>query len=116
MIAKILSSSMKVVLSKSIFMEQFGFLTGRSIHDAIGYAREALHSIKIRKCCAIILKMDLVKAYERVNWSFLWFLLLHIGIDGPTTNWIMGCISSANFAVLINGVLPAFFSFSHRLR
>jgi hypothetical protein len=37
-IAKIISKRIKGILSKSISQEQFGFLEGRQIHEAIGVA------------------------------------------------------------------------------
>jgi hypothetical protein len=46
-------------------LEQFGFLEGRQIHEAIGVAQEALHNIKTRKLKSAILKIDISKAYDR---------------------------------------------------
>ena len=37
-IAKMIANRMKPILSKSISKEQFGFLDGRQIHEAIGVA------------------------------------------------------------------------------
>lgn len=58
--------------------------------------------------------MDLVKPYDRVNWSFLRLLL--IDLDIKVTNWIMGCLSFANFFVLINGTPSKFFTCFKGLR
>jgi hypothetical protein len=66
-IAKIISRRIKVVLSRSINPEQFGFLEGRQIHEAIGVAQEVLHSLKTRNMKGVVLKIDLSKAYDRVN-------------------------------------------------
>lgn len=63
-----------------------------------------MHSIKTKKMRAAILKVDLVKSYDRVDWNFLRLILLQIGFLR-----IMGCISSANFVVLVNGVPTPFF-------
>ena len=52
-------------------LKQFYFFPNRKIHDVIGVAQETLHSIKLKKLDALILKMDLVKAYDNVNWNFL---------------------------------------------
>ena len=45
-ITKILSNRMKPILSKRITKEQFGFLLGRHISEAVGITQEALHTIK----------------------------------------------------------------------
>lgn len=72
-------------------------------------AQECIHSIKKKKMKPIILKMDLVKAFDRVDWTFLRFVLLQSGIPYEATNWILGCVSSANFSVLVNGHSTEFF-------
>ena len=64
----------------------------------------------------MVLKLDLIKAYDRVDWDFIRLVLLQIGIPLPTTNWIMGCVSSANFSILVNGNPTPFFSASRGLR
>jgi hypothetical protein len=47
--------------------------------------------------------MDLQKAYDCVNWDLLRILLLQIGLDVKMTNWIMSCVVSSSYSVLING-------------
>lgn len=80
-ITKIITNRIKVGLSKHIYMEQFGFLLNKQIHDAVGVAQECLHTIKINNLQALILKMDLVKGYDRVDWNFLRLILLQIGLS-----------------------------------
>jgi hypothetical protein len=89
-ITKIIDTRIKSFLSKSISKEQFGFLEGRQITDAIGVAQEALHSIKVKKSKALVLKLDMMKSYDRVDWGFLRLVLLHIGLSLEATDWIMG--------------------------
>ena len=57
----------------------------------------------------MVLKLDLVKAFDRVNWTFLRLMLIHIGIPLIGVNWIMGCVTNACFAVLVNGTPSDFF-------
>ena len=64
----------------------------------------------------MVLKLDLVKAFEKVNWSFHRMVLLQIGIPGTFVNWIVGCVDSSNFVVLINGTPYNFFPVSRGIR
>ena len=108
-ISKIIAQRIKPILNIIISEEQFGFLHNRQIHDAVSLAQEALHSIHLNKKDSFALKLDLSKAYDRVNWTFLYLLLTQIGMNVDFINWIMGCIQSTSFVVLINGAPLEFF-------
>ena len=82
----------------------------------MGITQESFHFIKKKKRCALVLKLDLVKAFDRVNWTYLRLILLQIGISLMGVNWIMGCISSTNFALLVNGSPSGFFTASRGIR
>eukprot|EP00253_Pinus_taeda_P006972 PITA_06972 len=115
-IAKVIASRLVPILSKNISMEQFGFLEGRQIHEAIGVAQEVLHSIKQKKKKGSIVKIDLSKAYDRINWLYLRMLLTHLGFNYSFVSWIMGCITNVSFAILINGAASPFFKSQRGLR
>jgi len=115
-VAKIISRCLKPVLSEVISKKQFGFLNGRQIHEAIGVEREGLHSLRSLQSKGVVLKIDLSKAFDHVSWSFIRLLLTHLGFEVPFIRWIMVCISSVSFAVLINGAASPFFSSRRSLR
>ena len=114
-ISKTIAQRLKPILSSIISKEQFGFLFKRQIHDVVSLAQEALHSVHIRKSSSISLKLDLSKAYDRVNWNFLRILLIQIGLDINMIECIMGCIQSASFVVIINESPSSFFRASRGL-
>ena len=58
-------------MSEHISKEQFGFLEGRQIHEAIGVAQEGLHSIKTKHIQGVVIKIDLSKAYDKENWLYI---------------------------------------------
>jgi hypothetical protein len=86
-----------------------GFLKGKHIQDAIGTAHESLHSIKKNKLKALVLKLDLRKAYDCIDWNLLRLILLKVVLGLHMTNWIMSCVTSSSFVVLINGEATDFF-------
>jgi exonuclease III len=103
LISKIIANRIRPILSKALSEEQLGFLKGRQILDVVGVAQECIHTLNSKKQQAILLKLDLKQAFDCVNWNFLHLILLQSGFGVATTNWILGCISSATMAVLING-------------
>jgi hypothetical protein len=108
-IAEIIARRLKPFVSKAISKEPFRFLEGLHIHEAIGVAQEVLHSLKNARTKAEILKIDLSKTYYRVSWDYIRLLLTHLGFEVPFIKWVMACISSVSFVVLIIGESSPFF-------
>jgi len=79
-ISKLIALRIKDKIALCISKEQFGFLRDRLIFDAIGLAQGSLHSAKSRKPKALFLKLDLKKAYDKVNWNFLRMMLIQVGL------------------------------------
>eukprot|EP00253_Pinus_taeda_P031947 PITA_31947 len=102
-ISKIIANCIHPILSRHIAPHQFAFLEHRQIHEAIGAAHEALHSIWTKHHKAIILKIDLAKAFDWVSWLYLKMILIHLGFPQNFITWIMACITTPTFSVLING-------------
>eukprot|EP00253_Pinus_taeda_P018044 PITA_18044 len=75
-ISKIIANRIRPILSRCILPEQFSFLEDRQILEAIGSAQEAIHSIRARRLKGIILKIDLAKAFDRVDWTYIKILLI----------------------------------------
>lgn len=77
-LARILANRIKPILSANISSEQFAFLHKLQIHEAIGTAQELLHSMKRKNLKGMILKVDLSKAFDRVNLLYIRMLLTHL--------------------------------------
>jgi len=115
-IAKVISTWIKPVMERNLSPEQLGFLKGRRIHDAIGVTHKSIHNIFHKKKKAMIMKIDLKKAFDSVDWDYLRLILLSVGFGLNFTDWIMSCVSSANLSVLINGEASRFFKSERGLR
>ena len=62
------------------------------------------------------MKLDLVKAYDKVEWDFLRLILLRIALSLEVIKWIMVCVPFVNFIVLVNESLIHFFQSNRGLR
>ena len=106
------------VLSSLISLTQSAFIPGRWIAENQLIVQEILHSFKIRKVKGgfVAMKLDLQKAYDKVNWGFLKMVLTRFGFSSKFIGWIMECISSMSFSILVNGGMTKIFKPSLGLR
>ncbi|KAL2532641.1 Uncharacterized protein Adt_05992 [Abeliophyllum distichum] len=117
LVTKLLNSRLSNILPQIISTPQSGFIPGRLIGDNILLAQELLHTLdtKVRGGNAI-LKLDMAKAYDRLDWGFLISVLESFGFDAIWIDRIRRCISECHFSVLLNGRPCGFFPSSRGLR
>jgi hypothetical protein len=80
--SKVMANRLKVCLSLIISEEQSAFVPRRLIMDNIITAYECLHFMKRNRAkknrfCA--LKLDMKKAYDRLEWNYLEAIMLKLG-------------------------------------
>ena len=116
-ISKILTARLSTILPRLINPAQAAFVAGRSIVDNVLLAHELLrnyHRKSKKKNCA--LKIDLRKAYDSIHWDFLEEMLLGLNFPSKFITWIMSCIRTCSFTLLINGSAGGFFDAKRGLR
>ena len=69
----------KPLLSGLISPKQMGFVEGKQILDGIILTHEIIHSLKQTKTSRMLIKVDIAKAYDKVNWMFLKEVLKSFG-------------------------------------
>lgn len=70
-IMKTIANIFKKNLDKIILVEQNGFVPGREISEIIIIETEMAHLIQKSRCRGMIIKLDINKTYDRVEWGFL---------------------------------------------
>lgn len=51
----------------------------------------------------MVIKLDFEKAFDSVNWDFLFSMLSNFGFGMKWISWIKECVSTAKLSVLVNG-------------
>lgn len=98
---------------------QNAFIQGRNITYNILWAHEIfdiLRKKKNQKKGYGALKIDMSKTYDRVNWNFLKAVLLSMNFSNKWVDWIMECVTSVQYSLLINGNPTKAFNISRGLR
>jgi hypothetical protein len=83
---KILAKRLQPLMPGLVAPCQNAFIKGRSIHDNFVYVQGVVHSLRQKKIPAIMMKLDISKAFDSVSWEFLLKLLVHRGFDSKWLN------------------------------
>jgi hypothetical protein len=97
---------MKKVLPSIISHSQSAFIPSRLIIDNILVAFEALHTMDVRMNGwegYMALKLNMSKAYDRVEWKFLETVMRRIGFVERWITLAITCTTTISYSVLING-------------
>lgn len=116
-ISKMIAFRMKMVMPSIISDCQSAFVPGRLIGDNTLLAQSLCRNYHLNtgqpKCT---IKLDLRKAFDTLNWSFLEQALEKMNFPSPFINWILACIRTCMFSVKVNGALEGYFAAKSGLR
>ncbi|XP_024011406.1 uncharacterized protein LOC112086667 [Eutrema salsugineum] len=116
-VSKILANRLKTLLPQFILPNQSAFVKDRLLLENLLLASELVagyHKKSVSSRCA--LKIDISKAFDSVEWSFLLTVLEAMDLPQGFIHWIRLCVSSASFSVQVNGELAGYFNSSRGLR
>ncbi|CAJ2665276.1 unnamed protein product [Trifolium pratense] len=105
LITKVLVNRLRPMLDSIIGPFQSNFLPGRGTCDNAIILQEIIHSMRKSKSKKgdVAYKIDLEKAYDNVDWSYLRSCLRDFGFPPITIKLIMHCVSSSSLSLIWNG-------------
>lgn len=116
-ISKILTTRMQEVMDTIIDNSLSAFVPGRLIMDNIVMTYELVKAYG-RKCISprCMIKVDMQKTYDSVEWSYIEQVMQLLGFPQIFLKWLMSCITSVSYTVMINGVATKPFQAKKGLR
>lgn len=104
-ITKVIAHRLKPLMSQLTGDAQTSFIPERHATDNVIIVQELIHSLSRRKgrTGSMVAKIDLEKAYDRIEWPFLEEVLKIVGFNSKLLTIVMGCITSTQLSVIWNG-------------
>ncbi|XP_074314480.1 uncharacterized protein LOC141649696 [Silene latifolia] len=103
-ISKVICNRLVPILRSIVSVTQSAFIKGRDIVYNILICHDLVRLYN-RKACSprCIMKVDLKKAYDSIEWQFIKQMLRALGFTDRMVIWIMVCVSSPWFTLSLNG-------------
>ncbi|XP_056685735.1 uncharacterized protein [Spinacia oleracea] len=116
-ITKVLCGRLRQVLPDLILENQGGFVHGRYIVHNIMVVQDLVRHYGrkgVKPSC--LMKIDLQKSYDTVDWQFLQEMLELLDFPKQFVDMVMQCVSTPMFSLMLNGSMHGFFKSQRGLR
>ena len=104
-ITKVIVARLRPLLDKLVSPLQTAFILGRKGVDNAIIVQEIIHTLSKKKGRVgyMAIKIDLEKAYDKLEWNFIRDSLIRANLPTDLIDIIMSCISSVSTSILFNG-------------
>lgn len=116
-ISKLLANRMKNILPLFISLNQSAFVKDTLLMENVLLASELVksyHKDTVSERCAV--KIDISKAFDYIQWSFLLSVLAALNFPENFVLWIKRCIELDSFSIQVNGELAGYVNSTRGLR
>lgn len=109
-LAKMLAHRLETILPSIISDDQTGFIKNRHSYFNIRRLLNIIYDPTPPDIPEIVISLDAEKAFDRVEWDYLFYTLKQFGFGSKFISWIRVLYSSPTAAVRTNSNLSAYFS------
>uniref|UniRef100_A0A8C5M042 Reverse transcriptase domain-containing protein n=1 Tax=Leptobrachium leishanense TaxID=445787 RepID=A0A8C5M042_9ANUR len=102
---KILALRLRPLLGGLIHADQAGFVPRREARDNTLRALSALHGALVSSTPMLVLSVDAEKAFDRVNWQYLFAVLHTMGFGPRWCQWMAALYGEPHARIRVNGTL-----------
>ena len=99
-----------------IHTDQKGCVKNRYIGENIRLIEDIIHNIENDNADSIILLQDQEKAFDRVEWDWLFSTLRYFGFGEKFIGWLVTLYKNAKSSIMTNGLQSAYFDITRGIR
>ncbi len=115
-LAKILADRLQKIIAKLVHSDQNGYIRGRYIGYNIRVLTDILEYSDKYKLEGLLAFLDFEKAFDSLNWSFLFKVLHEFNLGTNYIKWVKILYSDIESCVTNNGHASAFFKLERGIR
>ena len=115
-VTKVIANRLKQVVPKLISITQTGFVKDRFMSDSVRTLCDLIEYCKLYNKEGILLLVDFQKAFDSLDWDFLFNTLKHMNFGQSFIQWITLFYSKIESCILNNGRTSAYFPVSRGVR
>ena len=113
LLSKIRATRLEDLLPILIREDQTGFIKGRHSTNTVRRLLNVIQAFENDSIDGLVLSMDAEKAFDRVEWSFLFYTLDKFGLGNNFLKWVRILYTNPQAAVVTNGLRSEYFP-THR--
>ena len=103
--ARVLTNRLRPLMPALVHPDQSGFIKGRHIQHPLLTMYDLQESVTTRGDEAYATMVDFEKAYDRVNWEYLWATLRHFGLGERFIQFVRLMYTNSEVQLNVNGNL-----------
>ena len=115
-LSKIITNRLIDVLPSIIGISQTCSVKGRSIFDNVHLLRNIFDYVEQKNLSACFINLDQEKAFDRVEWSYMFSVLESFGFGPSFISWIKVLYKDVASSVIVNGFISKEFNLERSVR
>ena len=114
--SKALALRLEKILPEIIQADQYAYVKGRTIFDAIRTIDDIMEFTKIQQLSGLMVAFDFEKAFDSLSWSFLFRALQSVNFGESFIRWVTVLYCNISSCVLNNGFSSQLFDVRRGVR